>query len=112
MSNLPCAKVIIDNGRGTMQALVTNLAVVDRALGCMSNSILLSATADVYPTEQMEAEFVKASSELKDAIARAADKYLTMVADVSTYFDGVVTDRSAGSGRLPPPKRDNGKPSS
>jgi hypothetical protein len=101
MGGLPCAKAVIDNGRATEQTLKTNLAAVERALGCMTNSILLGATADTYPTEELEDKFIQASGEYKEAVARSTDKYLAMVASVSTHFDGLVTEKQ--SGKAPPP---------
>lgn len=90
MSGLPCAKVIIDNNHGLSQAMATHVAVIERQLGCMSNSITLSAgrgTAAVFPTEEMEGEFLSATTAFLVALKMAAGPLLDVGAKIAVHCD-------------------------
>lgn len=87
MSGVACAKVIIDNGRDLNQRVTTQMAAIDRAIGCMSNSILLASSKDEFPTEEMEDEFLAAASEFRQANLQAADKLLKCAAKIGKYCD-------------------------
>lgn len=92
MGGPQCAKTIIDNGFALTQAIHERLAVVDRALGCMGTSVNLSASKSpaVYPTEEMEAEFLACTAEAKRAMSAALEPVLKMAAKISKHCE--ITD--------------------
>lgn len=89
MGGLSCAKAVIDNGLSLNQALNDRQAAVERALGCMSTSITLSASKEipVYPTEEMEAKFLACTAEAKRAVDAALEPVLKMAAYIAEHCD-------------------------
>lgn len=85
MSGLACAKVIIDNGAGAAQSSISGAATVERALKCMTNSVLLGATQGAYPTEAMEDEFIAAVESYKKAVSAATEPLLQLAGKIGKH---------------------------
>lgn len=87
MGHLICAKEIIDNYAAMKQRRAQFFAVLDRHLDCMSASITLSATRDVFPTEEMEADFRMATANFHAAIRAASDGLATVAGVIAAHCD-------------------------
>jgi len=100
MGGIQCAKTIIDNRAAAKQKREQRLTILDRQLDCMGTSILLSAGRKdnpVFPTEEMETEFVNATAEFNLAVATAAEKLAGVSAVIAAHCDPTRASTTSGT---------------